>query len=156
MDERGFTNAVNQHRDMLYRVAYTVLHNSEDCADALQESLIKAWQRLSTLRDDARFRGWMTRIVVNCSRDILRKRKVRIFELTEDIPAPQAEDTHLDEALQLLDECLRLPIVLHYMEGLSMREIADALKLPQGTIKNRMYRGRDKLAQILREEDGSI
>lgn len=156
MDERSFTNAVNQHRDMLYRIAYTVLHNNEDCADALQESLIKAWQRLDTLRDDARFRGWIIRIVVNCSRDMLRKRKVRIFELTEDIPAPQAENTHLDEALQLLDERLRLPIVLHYVEGMSMREIADVLRLPQGTIKNRMYHGRKKLAQILSGEDVSI
>lgn len=153
MDERGFTNAVHQHRDMLYRVAYTILHNSEDCADALQESLIKAWQRLDTLRDDARFRGWMIRIVVNCCRDMLRRRKVRIFELTEDIPAPQAADTHVDEALQLLDERLRLPIVLHYMEGMSVREVSNALRLPQGTIKNRMYHGRNRLAQILREDE---
>ncbi len=156
MDERGFTSAVNQHRDMLYRVAYTILHNSEDCADVLQEALIKAWQKLDTLRDDARFRGWVVRIVVNCSRDMLRRRKVRIFELTEDIPAPQAEDTHVDEALRLLDERLRLPLVLHYLEGMSVREIADALGLPQGTVKNRMYHGREKLAQILGEEDESI
>ena len=156
MDERGFTNSVHQHRDMLFRVAYTILHNSEDCADVLQESLLKAWQRLDTLREDARFRGWMIRIVVNCSRDMLRRNKVRISELTENIPAPQAEDTHVDEALQLLDERLRLPIVLHYMEGMSLREIADALRLPQGTVKNRMYRGRDKLAHILSGKDESL
>ena len=156
MDERGFTAAVNQHRDMLYRVSYTILHHNEDCADALQESLVRAWQRLDTLRDDTRFRGWMTRIVVNCSRDMLRKRKMRLSELTEDIPAPQAEDTHLDEALQLLDERLRLPIVLHYMEGMSVAEIGETLRLPQGTIKNRMHRGRVKLAEILGKEDETI
>ena len=156
MDERGFTSAVNQHRDMLYRVAYTILHNNEDCADALQESLLKAWQRLDTLRDDARFRGLAVRIVVNCSRDMLRRRKVRISELTEDIPAPQAVDTHVDEALRLLDERLRLPIVLHYLEGMSVREVADVLRLPQGTVKNRMYRGRERLARILGGEDESI
>lgn len=156
MDERGFTNAVNRHRDTLFRVAYTILHNREDCADALQESLIKAWQRLDTLRDDARFRGWMIRIVVNCSRDMLRRSKVRVSPLTEDIPAPQPEDTHLDEALQLLDEGLRLPLVLHYLEGMSVREIADALRLPQGTVKNRMYRGRNRLAHMLGGEEESL
>lgn len=156
MDEQGFTAAVNQHRDMLYRVSYTVLHNSEDCADALQESLLKAWQRLDTLRDESRFRGWLTRIVVNCSRDMLRKRKVHLSELTEDIPAPQVEDSHLDEALQLLDERLRLPIVLHYMEGMSVVEISEALRLPQGTVKNRMYRGREKLSEILDKENEAI
>lgn len=153
MDEQGFTDAVRQHRDTLYRVAYTILHNSEDCADALQEALLKAWQRLDTLREDARFRGWMIRIVVNCSRDMLRMRKVRMYELTEDIPAPQAVDTHVDEALRQLDEGLRLPLVLHYMEGLSVREVAQALRLPQGTVKNRMHRGRNSLARILREEE---
>lgn len=156
MDERDFTAAVDQHRDMLYRISYTVLHNNEDCADALQEALMRAWQRLYTLRDDTKFRGWMTRIVVNCSRDILRKRKVRLWELTEDIPAPQVEDMHLDEALQLLAEPLRLPIVLHYMEGLSIKEIGEALRLSPGTVKNRMFRGRQKLAQILGKEEESI
>lgn len=154
MDEQSFIEAINQHRDMLYRLAYTVLHNNEDCADALQEALLKAWQRLNTLRDDTRFRGWITRIVVNCSRDMLRKRKVRLLELTEDIPTPPIEDAQLDEALCLLDERLRLPLVLHYMEGMSIEEIGQALRLPQGTIKNRMFRGRQKLAEILgREED---
>ncbi|MEG2701832.1 MAG: RNA polymerase sigma factor [Clostridia bacterium] len=153
MDEKSFTDAVNQHRDLLYRVSYTVLHNSEDCADALQEALMKAWQRLNTLRDDTRFRSWMTCIVVNCSRDILRKRKVRLTELTEDIPAPQVENARLDDTLQRLDNRLRLPLTLHYMEGLSVQEIADALRLPQGTVKNRMHRGRQKLAELLGEEE---
>ena len=156
MDERGFTDAVNSQRDMLYRVAYTVLHNSEDCADALQESLLKAWQRIDTLRDDARFRGWMTRIVVNTSRDMLRRRKFRTEELTDELAAPPVEDTHLDEALQLLDERLRLPIVLHYLEGMSVQVIAEALRLPQGTVKNRMHRGREKLCKILSEEDETL
>ena len=156
MDERGFTDAVNSQRDMLYRVAYTVLRNSEDCADALQESLLKAWQRLDTLRDDARFRGWMTRIVVNTSRDLLRRRRIRTEELTDELAAPQAEDTHLNEALHLLDERLRLPIALYYLEGMSVREIADALRLPQGTVKNRMHRGRQRLAEILNEGDETI
>jgi RNA polymerase sigma-70 factor (ECF subfamily) len=154
MDEQGFTIAVKEHRDMLYRIAYTMLRSNEDCADVLQESLVKAWQRLHTLRDDARFRGWVTRIVVNSCRDMLRKRKLRVYsELTEDIPAPQAPDPHVREALQLLSEGLRLPIVLHYMEGMSIREIAEVLRLPQGTVKNRMHRGRECLEQILREED---
>ena len=153
MDERGFTDAVSLHRDMLYRVAYTVLHNSEDCADALQNALIKAWQRLDTLRDDARFKPWITRIVINCSRDMLRGQKVRAVELTEDIPAPQAEDPQLSEALAELDERLRLPLALYYMEGLSVREVAQALRLPQGTVKNRMHRGRERLAVLLNEEE---
>ena len=113
---------------------------------------MKAWQRLDSLRDDARFRGWMARIVVNCAKDMLRKRKAHTVELTDTIPAPQVEDAHLDEAMRLLDERLRLPIALYYMEGLSVKEVAEVLGLPQGTVKNRMHRGRERLAALLGEE----
>ena len=153
MDEQGFTEAVNVHRDMLYRVAYTVLHNSEDCADALQEALIKGWTHLRELNDDARFRPWMARIVVNCSRDMLRRRRVRTVALTEDIPAPAPEDAVLDEALTQLSEGLRLPLTLYYMEGMTVQEVAQTLRLPQGTVRNRMHRGRMKLAVLLDKED---
>ncbi|HHV71442.1 MAG TPA: RNA polymerase sigma factor, partial [Clostridia bacterium] len=55
-------------------------------------------------------------------------------------------------ALFSLDEKLRLPIVLHYIEGFSIKEVAEILRLPQGTVKSRMLRGRQKLKKILGEE----
>lgn len=73
---------------------------------------MKAWQRLATLRDDSRFRGWMNRIVINYNRNILQKRKVRFTELVEDIPALQLEDAHWDDTLWRLDKRLRFPLVL--------------------------------------------
>lgn len=152
MTEQDFVDAVRQHQALLFRVAYTVLHNPEDCADALQEALEKAWRKKDSVRSPEAFRSWMVRIVVNCSRDTLRRRKVAFAPLEENLPVPEVQDYQLSDTLARLDEGLRLPLVLHYMENLSIAEIAQVMHLPQGTIKNRLHRGRQKLAQLYREE----
>ena len=153
MDEQAFLDAVRRDQAMLYRVAYTLLHNGEDCNDALQDAVVNAWRRLHTLRDEKAFRAWMTRITVNCAKDMLRRRRLETVELTETIAAPPVADPVLSDALARLKEGLRLPITLYYMEGLSFAEIAQAMRLPQGTVKNRLARGRKKLAELLGEEE---
>ena len=151
MNEQTFSRLVQEHQGMLYRVAYTFLHHPEDCRDVLQDALIKAWRNSHTLRKPEAFRSWMIRIVVNCAKDALRKKKIQTVELTGDLSAPEApvEDENLAVALRQLEENLRLPIVLHYMEGLPVEEISRTMHLPQGTIKNRLFRGRKKLAETL-------
>lgn len=152
MTEQDFVEAVHQHQALLFRVAYTLLHNPEDCADALQDALEKAWRKKDSVRSPQAFRSWMVRIVVNCSRDILRRRKVAFDPLDENLPAPEVQDYQLSDTLARLDKGLRLPLVLHYMENLSIAEISTVMHLPQGTIKNRLHRGRQKLARLYREE----
>ncbi len=153
MDEQTFAAAVTQQEDSLYRIAFTVLHNDADCADALQDALIRAWRSLGSLKEEQAFRGWMARIVINCSKDILRKRRFRTVVLDDSIPAPVVQDRPLAEAVASLAEGLRLPITLYYMEGLSVQEVARVMRLPQGTVKNRLFRGRKKLATFLDEEE---
>ena len=152
MTEQAFLDAVQQHQAMLFRVAYTILHNHEDCADALQDALEKAWRKKDSIRNPEAFRSWMVRIIINCSRDTLRRRKLTFTSLDENIPVPEVEDYQLADTLKRLDEGLRLPIVLHYMENLSVAEIAQTMRLPQGTIRNRLHRGREKLAKLYHEE----
>lgn len=151
MDERIFSQLVLEHQDMLFRVSYTLLHHTEDCKDALQDALVKAWNNIHTLRKPEAFRSWITRIVVNTCKDMLRKKRFQTVELREDMPAPQeqVQNAELASALDNLEEGLRLPVVLHYMEGLSVEAIARVLRIPQGTVKNRLYRGRQKLATTL-------
>lgn len=153
MDEKTFSRLVLEHQDMLFRVAYTLLHHQEDCRDTLQDALMRAWKSIHTLQKPEAFRSWMIRIVVNCAKDALRKRRVQTVPLNEDIATiqTQAEDAALDAALQQLEEGLRLPIILHYLEGFSVQEIAHGMRLPLGTVKNRLYRGRKRLAIALNE-----
>ena len=151
MNEQTFSQLALEHQETLYRVAYTLLHHSEDCRDVLQEALINAWRNIHTLRNPEAFRSWMIRIVLNCAKNALRKKKIQTVELTDDLSAPESgiQDENLAFALGELGEGLRLPIVLYYLEGLSVEEISRVMRLPKGTIKNRLFRGRKMMAETL-------
>jgi len=137
----------------LYRVSYAQLSQSCDREDAVQECLCKAWQKRHQLRDERYMQTWVIRILINECRNIQRKksRLVPLFELPER-EAPAGADRELHDALFALDEMLRLPIVLHYVEGFSVGEIAAILRLPEGTVKSRMLRGRRELQRQLNGE----
>lgn len=140
---------------LLYHVSYSILQNNDDCADAVQEALARAWQKRGSLRDMDRFRPWLMRILVNQCNDILRKRQRRsFFPLQEDTVVIQQTESPvaLREVIDQLKPEWRTVITLHYLEGLSVREMADMLGLPTGTVKSRMKFGRERLSVLLREE----
>ncbi len=133
----------------LYRVSYSQLSQSCDREDAVQECLCKAWQKRLQLRDERFMQTWVIRILINECRNIQKRgRELPLHELPERA-ASQDADHELHDALLALDETLRLPILLHYIEGFSVKEIARILRLPQGTVKSRMLRGRRELQKQL-------
>lgn len=150
MDKEEFTRAVLEYESTLYRVAKSMLGSEADCADAAQNALLRAWEKQHTLRDTAYFKTWLTRILINECRAMLRQR-ARYAPLEEEAAegeiAPE-RDSGLYEAVMGLDVKYRVPFVLYYIEGFRTREIASMLKLPEGTVKTRLRRARE----ILREE----
>ena len=152
MDKEEFTRAVLEYESTLYRVAKSMLGSEADCADAAQNALLRAWEKQHTLRDTAYFKTWLTRILINECRAMLRQR-ARFVPLEEEAAegeiAPE-RDSGLYEAVMGLDVKYRVPFVLYYIEGFRTREIASMLKLPEGTVKTRLRRARE----ILRTELG--
>lgn len=150
MDKEEFTRAVLEYESTLYRVAKSMLGSEADCADAAQNALLRAWEKQHTLRDTAYFKTWLTRILINECRAMLRQR-ARFVPLEEEAAegeiAPE-RDSGLYEAVMGLDVKYRVPFVLYYIEGFRTREIASMLKLPEGTVKTRLWRARE----ILRTE----
>lgn len=150
MDKEEFTRAVLEYESTLYRVAKSMLGSEADCADAAQNALLRAWEKQHTLRDTAYFKTWLTRILINECRAMLRQR-ARFAPLEEEAAegeiAPE-RDSGLYEAVMGLDVKYRVPFVLYYIEGFRTREIASMLKLPEGTVKTRLRRARE----ILRTE----
>ncbi len=154
MDKETFVALVEAKSQMLFRVARAMLERKEDCDDALQESVLKAWASRHTLRDERYFATWITRIVIHECRNLQRRQ--RKYRLIADIPAARADkppDPDLRHALGSLPEKLRLPIVLHYIEGYAVAEIAAMLRLPVTTVRNRLYAGRRQLRLDLNEEE---
>ena len=154
MDKREFSRRVLAMENRLYRVSCGLLRNPQDRMDAAQEAVIRAWERRDSLQKPAFFETWLTRILINVCYDMLRARRniVPLEELAEQ-PAPEGADRELYAALQRLDRELRIAVVLHYMEGYKLREIAEILDIPIGTAKTRLTRAKRKLREQLEERE---
>ena len=149
MDKDFFVQEIERNSGKLYRVAYSLLQNNDDCKDALQETALKAWEKRHTLRNEAYFATWITRILINECRNIQRKRR-RTVSL-EEAPEPSQEppDPALAFALRSLPEKLRLPLVLQCSEGMSYAEIAHALRTTESTVRGRIHRAKEQLRKEL-------
>ncbi len=153
MERKFFIAEIETCSDMMYRVAWSILRNEADVQDALQDAVLKAWEKRDRLRDEKFFRTWITRILINACYDTQRKRR-RIVSMDE-IPestVSDAPDPDLALALQALPEKLRLPLVLCYSEGMSYEEAADVLRIPITTLRGRLRRGKDELRKELNAE----
>ena len=153
MDRGFFIAEIETCSDMMYRVAWSILRNEADVQDALQDAVLKAWEKRDRLRDEKFFRTWITRILINACYDTQRKRR-RIVSMDE-IPestVSDAPDPDLALALQALPEKLRLPLVLCYSEGMSYEEAAAVLRIPITTLRGRLRRGKDELRKELNAE----
>lgn len=152
MDQEAFSEQVFLRRDTLYRIARALLRREEDCQDAVSEAVLRAWANRRSLRDESKFGPWITRILVNECRTLARRqRRIVITDAPPDTPAPPHESAVLD-ALCALPESLRLPIVLHYVEGYTLEEVAAILRVPRSTVRGRLARGRAALRLELSEE----
>lgn len=151
MENEAFTSAILRMSDTLYRVAATQLRQRADQEDAVQEALRRAWEKRHKLRDERYVQTWVIRILLNeCHR--MQRRMTRIQPLQE-IPAECRDERHwLKDVLCRLEERYRVPVLLHYIEGYGVAEIAAMLRIPQGTVKSRLARGRKALKELLDEE----
>ncbi len=152
MNKTEFQTGVLSAERMLYRVAKTMLRSDEDCADAVQEAILKAWIALPRLREERYFSTWLTRILINGCRAVIRRNgRMADMETLPETAAPEKDDTSLYEALSALPEKLRLTVELHYIEGYSVEETARILGVPAGTVKSRLSNGRKLLRKFMED-----
>lgn len=157
MTREAFGQAIIEMQPSLYRVSYGILLNQADCADAVQECILKAWAKQDTLRCEEYMQSWITRILINECYNLIRRRR-HVVDL-DNLPEPKAPpdaDPVLHDAIARLDDKLRLPVVLHYMEGYRIDEIARMLRLPSGTVKSRLMRARTRLKNMLSDSEGGL
>ncbi len=160
MTKEQLGNVILDSQHQMYATAKSILKDDHDCADAIQETIVKAFSKLDTLRKDRFVKTWLMRILMNECYNICRKSEkiLPIDQYMEQIETPQKESQsygELYEAVQELREELRIPIVLYYVEDFSCREIAEILNISEGAVQKRLARAREKLKNRLQNKEAA-
>lgn len=153
-DDEAFLELINDNRLNIYRVARGILKNEHDIEDAIQNTIIKAYEKINTLKKNEFFRTWLIRILINECNEITRKNK-RVAPINEGYMEGKYNDCYenidLTNAINSLNEELRVTTVLFYFEDLSIKDISLILNIPGGTVRSRLSRAREKLRDIIGE-----
>lgn len=156
-DPDAFVELMELQKSAMYRTAVSILHNDADAADAIQDTILKCWQSIGTLRSDRYFRTWLTRILINCCKDIIRKNAEIVYLESYDGIEPSAEpspsDRQVQDCIDALSENHRLIFTLHYIQGFSVKEIAQLLSMNENTVKTRLARGRSEFKKIYLDKE---
>jgi RNA polymerase sigma-70 factor (ECF subfamily) len=152
-----FTERILEAEPTLYHISRSILRNDCDCADAVQEALLKAYCSLPKLREPQYFKTWVCRILIRECYKIAnsRKRLVPLEEAANYEAVCENRDIGLYDAIMRLSSKHRLAVTLHYVEGFSIAEVAKMLKIPQGTVKSRLSKARAELKAELEPEEKS-
>jgi RNA polymerase sigma-70 factor, ECF subfamily len=175
-DSRAFEMLVVKYQRRLERLIGRIVRDPDLVADIAQESLIRAWRALPQFRGESAFYTWLYRIAVNTAKKALMELK-RDPVVLESALAGQSEDddetyradrelSHsetpeavlaskeiartVNAAIEALSDDLRQAIMLREVEGLSYEEISEAMNCPIGTVRSRIFRAREAIAQKLR------
>lgn len=156
LNKQIFTEQVLEAEPTLYRVAKTILRQDSVCEDAVQEAILKAYEKRETLREEHYFKTWLVRILINeCYKYTRRLRpQVSYEEYFAETAEEHSDYSALYAAIQDLPPRIRLVIVLYYTEGYTVEEIRQILKIPGGTVKSRLSKGRKLLKEALQEQEG--
>jgi RNA polymerase sigma-70 factor (ECF subfamily) len=158
--EREFEAAVRDSADLAVRVAFSVVRRREDAEEVAQEAFARACRRFCDLRDRQQFRSWIVRVTWRLAIDrwrAERRRATREQHATVAATAGTAEDDAvaaeraalLWKAVDALPEKLRTVIILSAMQGHDVRQVAQLLEIPEGTVKSRLFLARAALAERL-------
>jgi RNA polymerase sigma-70 factor (ECF subfamily) len=162
-DLGAFEEVYRTHSGRLYNVAFRMVGNAADAEDLLQEIFLAAHRKLESFRGDSALGTWLYRLAVNLCLDYLRSRTGRAISVTDALddehPLPERESRSLAErtvtkmdlerALAQLPEGCRMAFVLHDIEGLEHREVAEAMGIAEGTSKSQVHKARLRLRALL-------
>ena len=172
-DPSAYRGLVERYQKRVYNVVFGMVRDKEDAQELAQEAFIKAYRNLAGFRRDSRFYTWLCRIAINLSIDFLRKRKNRSsisfeenigvrnesgdFISDHSLGDPHQSTVNREIRNRIIEEVEKLPedqkqaIVLREIDGLSYKEIAEIMGIPEGTVMSRLYYARRKLQQGLKD-----
>lgn len=152
--DEAISRMVETYSSMLLRLACTRLTDPADAEDAVQEVFLRLVDRQIVFRDAGHEKAWLIRAILHRASDIRRAAERRNVPLEEAaLSAAPAGDGELLTAVRALPEKYGAVLHLYYYEGYSMKEIGKLLGLPAPTVGTRLARGRERLRQLLKEDE---
>lgn len=154
LTQQEFTDAVERHLDMVYRLARSSLSSAADAEDAAQETMLRLWNTDTVFQGDDHLRHWLVRVCINVCRDHARSAWRRRVVSLEECREPEFSDPayqNLWDEVSALPAKYRLPLYLYYYEGYSVAEVGELLGLKVSTVQTRLARAREKLKTQLTE-----
>lgn len=150
-DMDAFVALIEKHKTGLYKVAKSYLRSEEDVADVMQDTVLSAYEHIRELKNASYFKTWLTRILINHCKNLMRQQKRCIVsdeaaKTSETVPD---DDREFYALVGELPEDYRMIFLLYYGEGFHTNEIAQIMELNENTVKSRLKRGREKLRQVL-------
>ncbi len=162
-DETAYESLVTRYQNSVIAAAASVTKNQFMAEDAAQDAFVTAWMKLDTLQEPSKFAPWVCRIAKNCALNMIGRYRsflpldvvdnINVFADADANPAEQyalsEEREEVNKSIEVLPEKVRQIIHLHYFEGLSIVEIADRLRISEGTVKWQLHDGRKRIRKEL-------
>ncbi|MGM0378451.1 MAG: RNA polymerase sigma factor [Bacillota bacterium] len=169
-DIKAFEQLIKKYQKYAYNISLKYMKDTQDAQDVTQDALIKIYKNLNNFNMNSKFSTWLYRIVVNTSKDALKKRNKKQDEIDIDSeyensrlqdlkyePLKEMENKvlkkKLEDAIDILDLKYREVIILCDQKDFSYEEISKILDIPIGTVRSRISRGRKKLRKIINKSE---
>ena len=150
-----FKRCAQEYMDVVFRVAFSCLRSQTDAEDVTQEVLLRLYETDYVFESRAHIKNWLVKVTYNECRKFWRRlwrRHENIDDYAEQLALEETDCQDLFTAVMKLDRAKRIVVVLYYLEGYQIQEIAGILKIPPGTVGTRLARARKELRKYLEEE----
>lgn len=180
-DIDAFEVLVRKHQKRMLNVAYRMIGNYDEACEIVQDAFVSAYRGLKSFKGKAKFSTWLYTIVINLSKNRLRQLKTQLdrerLSINDPVPATDGQiqgelasnepsaleqlerrdiQQEVQKSINALDTEFREVLVLRDIQGLSYDEISDLLNIPEGTVKSRLFRGRDAVKDYLKKAMGDL
>ncbi len=157
-EKRAFQELYNLYAKAMFNISLRIVNNAEEAEEVLQDSFLKAFEKIASYDQSYAFGSWLKRIVINASLDVLRKRKVVLVSL-DDVHIAQEEDEDeevdydiatIKKRISELPDGYRTILSLYLFEDHTHKEIAEMLGISEGTSKSQYNRAKKKLLELVK------
>lgn len=154
-DDVAFKKLMDSYEEYLYKMAFLYVKNDQGALDIYQETVLKAYLNISKLKDTSSFKSWITKILINNIYSIYKDFNIVAYGFNENITAEYSyinieERFDMYDAIDILEEKYRTPIILQYFYDLTIKQISEITSTSESTIKTNIIRGKIKMYDILR------